>query len=34
MADLGNYLFIDGIYLGRAYEDSIRQLFPEAVVDV
>ena len=30
---LGNYLFIDGNYLRRAYEDTMRQLFPGAAVD-
>lgn len=29
---LGNYLFIDGNYLRRAYEDTMRHLFPEADV--
>jgi uncharacterized LabA/DUF88 family protein len=30
---LGNYLFIDGNYLRRAYEDTMRQLFPQADVN-
>lgn len=29
VSGLGNYLFIDGNYLRRAYEDTMRQLFPE-----
>lgn len=29
---LGNYLFIDGNYLRRAYEDTMRQIFPANAV--
>ena len=29
MADIGNYVFIDGNYLRRAYEDTMRKFFPE-----
>jgi uncharacterized LabA/DUF88 family protein len=31
--NLSNYLFIDGNYLRRAYEDAMRQIFPDADVN-
>lgn len=30
MADIHNYAFIDGNYLRRAYEDTMRKFFPDA----
>jgi uncharacterized LabA/DUF88 family protein len=32
ISDLNNYLFVDGNYLRRAYEDTMRQLFPQEAV--
>lgn len=33
MADIQNYVFIDGNYLRRAYEDEMRKFFPSESVD-